>query len=385
MRFKAMLLGMALTSLACAPVWADPAAPAPNADPIAAYRAYEAAIKAGKLVEATSFAHDAWQAAEVKWGARNPNTAGLANNAAWTAALNNQPAKGIEPAQRAITLAPVAQQVYRPEEAAFLLAYNDFFAANADDQPKKSEELLKAAKAVQGAWSDILIVDALIAVSYALVLNNKSGQANDAASLSLSELERINPSDTRRRPMALLVKGISRMRLGEPLDAQSDVLDAQLAYGKMRRPDDADWGKLQAWGLVMDSVARSAGARDNQTGSRLRNNRRSPRYLTDDEEKLIYDRKPECADQPAPRRIEGDAIRALAASRNWIHIGGVFARVDIKADGRIENPRILGVVPEQDFSRQVLKALNTWRYEVQPGTLEECRKDLNIAVVFSIN
>ena len=45
MRFKAMLLGMALTSLACAPVWADPAAPAPNADPIAAYRAYEAAIK----------------------------------------------------------------------------------------------------------------------------------------------------------------------------------------------------------------------------------------------------------------------------------------------------------------------------------------------------
>ncbi len=385
MRFKTMLLGVALTTFACAPALADPPAPAPNVDPVAAYRAYETAIKAGKLVEATNFAQEAWQAAEIKWGASNPNTAGLAYNAAWTAALNNQPKKGIEPAKRAITLAPVAQQAYRPEEAAFLLAYSDFFAVSADEQAKKSEELVKAAKAVQGSWGDILIVDALIAASYSLVLSNRSAQANEAATISLSELARINPSDTRRRPMALLVKGISRMRLGESFDGQSDVLEAQLAYGKMRRPDDADWGKLQAWGLVMDSVARSAGARDNQTGSRLRNDRRSPRYLTDDEQKLIYDRKPECVDQQMPRRIGGDAIRPLPASKSWIHIGGVFARVDVTADGRTENPRILGVVPEQGFSEQVLKALNTWRYEVQPATLEQCRKDINISVVFALN
>lgn len=385
MRFKTMLLGVALTTLACTPAWANPPAPAPNTDPVLAYRAYETAIKAGKLVEATNFAYEAWQAAETKWGASNPNTAALAYNAAWTAALNNQPTKGIEPAKRAITLATVAQQAYRPEEAAFLLAYSDFFAASTDEQTKKSEELVKAAKAVQGNWGDLLIVDALIAASYSLVSGNRSAQANEAAAISLSELVRINPSDTRRRPMALLVKGISRMRLGESFDGQSDVLEAQLAYGKMRRPDDADWGKLQAWGLVMDSVARSAGARDNQTGSRLRNDRRSPRYLTDDEQKLIYDSKPECADQPAPRRIGGDAIRALPASKSWMHIGGVFARVDISVDGRTENPRILGVVPEQDFSEQVLKALNTWRYEVHPGTLEQCRKDINIAVVFTLN
>ena len=63
MRFKAMLLGVALTSLACAPVWADPTAPAPNADPLAAYRAYEAANKAGKLAESTNFSPAAWTAA----------------------------------------------------------------------------------------------------------------------------------------------------------------------------------------------------------------------------------------------------------------------------------------------------------------------------------
>lgn len=353
-------------------------------DPMISYRAYEQAIQAGNLKEAADHAQTAWQAAEGKWGGSNPNTAGLAYNAAWSAALANQPNRALEPARRAVELAPGATQAYRAEEAAFLLAYAEFFTADKAAQPRKAVTLLATAKPVARTWGDMLFADGLIAASYSLSLSGRFGQGLEASNLALSHLDQLNPKDSTRRPLALLGRGIAKMMRKEMVEAHSDVLEAQIAYGPERTRDDGDWAKLQAWGMVMDSLARSTGATDQPTGTNLRRTMGKMRKMTPEEAALVYPTDQMCQGGERPKRISGQDIRPASAGTSLVNIGGVLARVDLNPDGSVANPRVLGVVPDEAFAEAVLKGLRTWRYDVTSTTNPACLKDFSISVVFMV-
>jgi hypothetical protein len=239
-------------------------------DPLVFYRAYNDAVNAGRLQDAASNATRAWQAAETKWGASNPNTAGLAFNAAWSAALVDKSPERLDAAKRAVELAPTATASYSPEEARFLLAYAEYFSVETKDRPAEAPKLAAAAQAVENTWGDYLIVNALINAASMSAGPRRGRSTISIAERALVAIDRLAPNDGNFRALALLARAQGRLSANiDQEEAVADLIQARVAYGPMRAVDDKTWGSLAAWEMASRSVVASLNNFQQTTGSRL--------------------------------------------------------------------------------------------------------------------
>jgi TonB family protein len=363
-----------------------------QADPLVAYRSYTEAVIGGHLADAARFASEAWQAAEVKWGSANPNTAGLAYNAAWSAALIGKSAERLDAARRAVDLARTATDSYTSQEAQFLLAYAEFFATNATDRPKVAAKLAAAALPVEGTWNDYLIVNAL--VTSANIGSSATRGRNTAAiaERALAVIDRIAPSDSESKVMALFARAQGRLTGGFELEeAVADLIQARVAYGPIRRVDDKSWGSLAAWEMAARSVALSVNTQDSlTTGTRIARTTRRPLSITEEQAKVIYARigadavsDIDCSGVTRDRGV-GREITYPANEEASLRVAGVVLRADMDANGHVINARLLGAVPEGRFGDNALAAVRTWKYKVPANVAPQCLRDRDIGVSFAI-
>ena len=374
-----------------------PAAPALVAanvtrdDPIVAYNAYTAAVNEGQFVQAAQFAAQAWQLAESKWGASNPNTAGLAFNAAWSAALSGKSAERIDAARRAVELTTSARDAFTLQEAQFLLAYAEYFATPLADRDRAAPKLAIAALPVEGTWSDYLIINALLTSA-----NFGAGVARGRTTMAIAEralvvIDRLAPTDNNYRALALLARGQGRLVSQEnQQEAVADFIQARLAYGPMRMPDDPTWGKLAAWEVASRSVVATVDNVGFNLGSRLSNRTRRPLAMTEAQMDLVNARPglPEiqtatCMGVSRNTRV-GSSISYPMGEADSLNVAGVVMRTDISPTGETTNVRLLGAVPVGRFSESALNAVRTWKYNVPANTPAACLIDRDIMVSFAI-
>jgi hypothetical protein len=380
------LVGFSLIVGAFGPAWAETVDTKAQSDPLVAYRAYTQAIKEGKVVEAAEQAQIAWQKAELAWG-KTANTAGLAFNAAWSLALIGKAKEGLPAAKRAVELASLAGESFMATEAQFMLANAEFDAANLDTRSRKAEALDSAAKAVEGSWGDMLVADSLVKASINLSSSGKSRKGAELAERSFAEVQRINPNDQDRLAMVNLARAISKLSFRDKLpSAYEDIVSARLAYGKSRSANDKTWGMLSAWQLVVHGIMHATGNTMSNTGSRIEN--RDPKFqeLTDEHVAKIFTEVPECKEfSRLKRRRIGQDIQPMRVGNFSINLGGVHVLTDLTPDGRVINPRVIGVVPDASYADASLKGISTWQYEIPANVPAQCLKDYDITVVFTMN
>lgn len=398
MKYAAGIVALALSAGMIgisAPAQAQVALPtsstAPVTDPIVAYTAYNNAVNAGKLADAARHAALAWQLAETKWGATNTNTAGLAFNAAWSAALVGKSAERIDAARRAVELSPRAPDAYSLPEAQFLLAYAEYFAAEAKDRQSAARKLATAALPVEGTWNDYLIVNALVTAAN-LGTGERFGRATVAvADRALVVIDRISPSDTENRALAYLARARGRLTAGiDREEAVADLIQARVAYGPMRGLDDKSWGALAAWEMASRSVVATANSIQQTTGTRIAPRTRRPLDMTKDQLKRVYAEPTddplnplECEGIQRDNRV-GDDIQYPIGAANDYRVAGVVLRLDMNPDGTVVAPRLLGVVPPGPFGDNALRAVQTWKYKLPANLPPACLKNKEVGVSFVI-
>ncbi len=383
-RIHRFLLGAAILAFSVGPSFADSPTPS-TTDPMVSYRAYDQAVAEGKLSDAALYAQEAWKRAEATWGPTNPNTAGLAFNAAWSLALIGRAPDGIKPAKRAVELADTGAKAYQKSEAQFLLAFAELRAAPERQKRQKAEALESAAKAVEGSWGDTLIVDSLVEASITLSTMGRSKKGAELATRSATELDRLLPNDQSRRALVLLARAVSKLADPDEVpSAYSDAVDARLAYGKMRRPDDAMWGTLSAWELVIRGVHQAGRGTPSTFGTSNMRDRYKLREITKEEYAQIDTVLPECRDIKFKRRKGAEAIQPNPIGGFSINLGGVHIMTDLSPTGDVINPRVIGVVPDPRYSEASLKAISNWQYDLPPNVPATCLKDYSITVVFTM-
>lgn len=383
-RIQRLLLGVTFLAVSFGPALAD-SSPTPAPDPMIAYRAYDQAVAEGKLAEAAVHAQAAWKDAEAAWGPTNANTAGLAFNAAWSLALIGKAPEGMDAAKRSVELATVGAEAYRASEAQFLLAFAEMRAANEHQKRQKAEAMDVAAKGVEGTWGDTLVVDALVESSITLSTMGKTKKGAELAARSATELERLLPNDQARRSLTLLARAVSQLSDQDKVAAAySDVIDARLAYGKMRRPDDAMWGMLSAWELVINGIHQVGRGSASTIGTNITRPKYKLREKTPEEYAQLDVTLPECRGLKIQRRKGAEEIKPPSTSYFTINLGGVHIRTDLGPDGKVLNPRVLGVVPDPRYSEASLKAISTWHYDLPADMPATCLKDYDITVVFTM-
>ena len=379
------LVGFSLIAGAFGPAGAETADPKAQSDPLVAYTAYTQAIKAGKVVEAAQQAQVAWQQAELAWG-KTANTAGLAYNAAWSLALIGKAKEGLPAAQRAVELAPLAAESSMAAEAQFLLANAEFDAANLDNKSRKAEAVDIAAKAVEGSWGDMLVADSLVKASINLSSSGKPRKGAELVERSFAEVQRINPNDQDRVAMVNLARAVSKLSFRDKLPtAYEDIIKARLAYGQRRTANDTTWGTLSAWQLVVAGLLKATGKPVLVTGSRIKNRDAEANELTEEEVAKIYTEVPECEGFSKFKRVRvGREIQPMRVGNFSVNLGGVHVLTDFTPDGRVVNPRVIGVVPDASYADASLKGISTWQYEIPANVPAICLKDYNITVVFTM-
>lgn len=384
-RVQRLLLGVTFLAFSMGPAWAD-STPAVSADPMVAYRAYDQAVAEGKLSEAAVHAQTAWKNAEAAWGPTNPNTAGLAFNAAWSLALVGKAPEGMDAAKRAVELADVGAKAYKASEAQFLLANAEFEAATTNQLPKKAQAIDLAAKAVEGSWGDMLVADALLRASIHFSVSGKSSLGAKLAERSSAEVQRLNPVDVDRLALVNLARAVSKLSdQNKLLVAYEDILKARVTYGPMRRPDDPTWGALSAWQMVVNGLIQANNSSNGGTASRIKWSRFEPRDMTDEELAKVITPKPECADfTKFKRKGVGREIEPMQVGYFSVNLGGVQVLTDLAPDGRVIRPRVIGSVPDSSYAESALKGISTWQYDLPANVPATCLKDYNITVVFTM-
>lgn len=378
-----LLLGATFLVLSVGTALAD-TAPA-TVDPMVAYRAYDQAVAEGKLAEAAVHAQTAWKNAEAAWGPKNANTAGLAFNAAWSLALVGKAPQGMDAAKRAVELADVGAKAYKASEAQFLLAFAELQAAPVGQRRQKAEALDSAAQAIEGSWGDTLIVDSLVEASITLSTMGRSKKGAELAARSATELDRLLPNDQSRRALTLLARAVSKLAdIDKVPSAYSDAVDARLAYGKMRRPDDAMWGMLSAWELVIRGIHEAGRGSRSTIGTNIMRDRYKLREITPEEYAQLEVFLPECHDLKFTRRKGAEKIEPNPIGGFSINLGGVHIKTDLSPAGDVLNPRVIGVVPDARYSEASLKAISTWKYDLPPNVPATCLKDFDIRVIFTM-
>jgi hypothetical protein len=383
---KRFFLGVTCLAFSVGHVFADSTNSTSN-DPMIAYRAYDQAVAEGKLTDAAAYAQVAWKNAETTWGPTNANTAGLAFNAAWSLALIGKAPEGLEPAKRAVELAEVGAKAYQASEAQFLLAYAEFEAAEKGEQRKKLDVLDKAAKAVEGSWGDMLVADALIKASILASVTAQNTKGANLAERSLAEVTRLSPNQNDRLSMVYLARAISKLADKRTMRAAyEDIVKARVLYGQKKAPDDRTWGMLSAWEMVARGLIQSTSGSSEVVGTRIGRPSSEPRKYTDEESAKVFTKRPAECDgiSKLKRRPVGRDIEPMRVSYFSVNLGGVHAVIDLGPDGRVLNPRVTGVVPDQSYAEATLKGISTWQYELPANAPAACLKDYNITVVFSM-
>jgi TonB family protein len=354
-------------------------------DPIAAYRAYEAAVNAGNLQEAATQAHRAWQLAETKWGDTQANTASLAYKAAWSAALIGKGSDRIDAAQRAVNLAALGKDTYTSDDAKFLLAYAQFLALPNEERANNFEPLSVAARAVEGTWNDVLIIDALINSAYASVGYYRGHKTIDLADRALAAITRLKPDDNTQKAVAYNLRGQGRIFTRRNSDeARADFVQARVLYGPMRRTDDTTWGHLAAWEAAAQAVVHSNVAAGERTGSRISRQSGRPIRLNEAQTRAIYGGDFSACDQVKRKHSVGSSVQYPQGAIHRGIVAGIVVRTDIAPDGTTQNVRLLGAVPGQRFGESAVRGVRTWHYEVPEGTPAKCMFDRDIYLSFSI-
>ncbi|OYU75380.1 MAG: hypothetical protein CFE32_14515 [Alphaproteobacteria bacterium PA3] len=384
LRIQRLLLGAAFLTFSVGPALADSPSAA-STDPMVAYRAYDQAVAEGKLAEAAVHAQEAWKRAETTWGPTNPNTAGLAFNAAWSLALVRQAANGVEAANRAVELADIGAKAYQKSEAQFLLAFAEFEAANEGDKYRRIMALDKTAKAIEGSWRDMLVADALTKASMQATLDGDSERGEILSARALREVNRLGPQDRNRLAIAYLASAMAKALDGRKIGAAyEEIIQARVLYGRMRQVDDPTWGALSAWQAAIRSKIGTTTSVNGGPGLRLLQTPIEPRSMTAAEMAKVFDARPDCSGIPRFKRKSGGQdvkLRLLANPR--IDFAAVHVRMDLASDGQILNVRLLGATPKPDIAISTLKSIATWSFEVPPNTPPTCLKDFDWIFTYS--
>jgi hypothetical protein len=365
--------------------------PSINTDPIVAYNAYNEAVNAGKLADAARFATEAWQLGEAKWGSNSANTAGLAFNAAWSAALVGKSVERMDAARRAVELAPIATSSYSAQEAQFLLAYAEFFAADTNGRQAAARKLSAAALPVEGTWNDYLIINALVTSANLGSGRNYGRETIAIADRALAAIDRLSPNDTENRALAYLARAQGRLTAGiDREEALADVIQARVAYGPMRGVDDTSWGVLAAWEIAINSVLITTANIEMTTGTRVAPRSSRSLQMTPEQGKRVnfspndeLTNPVECTGIVRIKRI-GDEVIYPPSAINDYRVAGVLLRVNLNPDGSVVAPRLLGAVPAGAFADNAVRAISTWRYTIPANTPAACLKDKDVGVSFVI-
>ncbi|WP_395777245.1 hypothetical protein [Aquidulcibacter sp.] len=382
---KRLLLSVTCLAFSVGSAFADSSNPTSN-DPMIAYRAYDQAVADGKLVDAAAYAQVAWKNAETTWGPTNANTAGLAFNAAWSLALIGKAPEGLEPAKRAVELAEVGAKAYKAPEAQFLLAYAEFEAATTRQLPKKAQAIDVAAQAVEGAWGDMLVADALLRASIHFSVTGRSSLGAKLAERSAAEVQRLNPKDVDRLALVNLARAVSKLSdQNKLLVAYEDILKARVAYGPMRQSDDPTWGALSAWQMVVNGLIQATNSANGGTASRIKWSRSEPRDMTEEEVAKVMSPKPECAGfTKFKRKRVGRDIEPMQVGYFTVNLGGVQVLTDLAPDGKVIRPRVIGAVPDSSYGEATLNGISTWQFDLPANVPAPCLKDYDISVVFTM-
>mgnify|MGYP001586865576 CR=1 FL=1 len=357
-------------------------------DPMVSYAAYNTAIEAGNLADAATHAMAAWRAAETTWGASNPNTGGLAYNAAWSAMLVGKPDVAVEPARRAVEMGAVPNAPYAIDEANFLLAYAEFQIATPEQRERLVRRFVQKIEKVEASWGDFLIVNALNSASNSMLGTESPREARELANKALAQITRLEMASPMAKATAFFNRGRAQMYLRNHQEAVSDLIDARIAYGREHDHEDKTWGQLAAWHSAAIALAQS----DNfmpriPTGSNITRGRTAHgelRELTTEEWRSVERPWPAiCRGIEFERdETQGRNIQFPAASQMIGLVAGVLARLQFSADGRVEKIDILGVVPNESFSENAKEAIATWRYNFPQNTPTECRSGYLLRVHF---
>jgi hypothetical protein len=364
---------------------------APNTDPLVAYRAYNQALETGTLEDAARYATQAWQLAEAKWGPTNPNTGGLAFNAAWSAALVGKSTERMDAAKRAVELVATSGDAYALPEAQFLLAYAEFFATDMKDRPKMAPKLAEATAPVEATWRDYLVVNALINAAVQGAVNGRGRATIRVAERTLVAIDRLTPTDNNSRALALLARAQGRlMARDDQEEAVADLIQARVLYGPMRSVDDSTWGSLAAWETASRSVVKTVDNFNQTTGSRIAPRTSRPMQMTADQMRIIYGKETVAELAPVQcrsvvrRRKVGREISYPPGEARDLRVAGVVVRHDLDAQGRAVNVRLLGAVPPGPFCDNAMAAISTWVYTLPANAPTVCVKDRDISVSFVI-
>jgi TonB family protein len=381
---------LAQATPALQPVSSNSSAPT-QIDPLAMYKSYNEALDAGRVREAAGFATQAWQAAEAKWGASNPNTAGLAYNAAWSAALIGKSPDRLDAARRAVELAPRATASYSLDEAQFLLAYGEYFATDPKDRPIAAAKLAQAALPIEDKWSDFLIVNALTSSAFVGTPVAQGRTTVAIAERALAAIDRVSPNDKDNRTLALFARAQGRLIARvDQVEAVADLVQARVAYGPMRNPDDKAWGALAAWELAARSVVISNDAVSfTQTGSRISRPTSRPIDLTEAQSRIVDARSDfneqeiNCDGIKRTRRVGADIEYPPGAAKN-LEVAGVVLRLDMDTSGRVIDARLLGAVPAGAFGESALRAVRSWKYDLPANVPSQCLIGRQVRVSFAL-
>ena len=357
-------------------------------DPMIAYRAYNVSIEAGDIATAANEAQKAWRAAEVKWGASNANTAALAYNAAWANELAGKPDIALEPARRAVELAPNAKNSYKLEDAEFLRANAEYNLASPEQKLRLTGQFASIAKKVASDWNDTLIISALNSISSNYLELERPGNAKDIANLALLQIRRLNLETQFIEAITMFNRGRANMFLRNYKESVSDIIDARILYGASETEDDLAWGKLAAWHYAAKALAVSNSLREQDSApkpeSKLVLASNEFRGMTSEEFRITMPKETECKTGDFLRDTQFGTNISFPddQQRNGI-VAGVLIKFDLSENGAVENARIIGAVPSEGFGASSLSAVSKWRYNLSPNISAQCRKGVLVPIIFA--
>jgi Gram-negative bacterial TonB protein C-terminal len=357
---------------AAPPAIMPPALPAISNDPLAHYRAYEAAIARSDFTSASAAAMLAWQTGESVWNGNNPNLPGLAFNAAWTLGLINKINEAQAPARRAVALGVQYPGSVDAKEAAFLLAYADLMASKSKrhlDAFNKSSVALD-----NGGWSDFLL-----ALSYAdsaqISLEFELPRlARDLIDRGLAETARVAPGNNVIRTNLLVLRTQSSMRLRQYSEAVGEAMEARRSYGKPKSERDLNWAALAAWENASRAVYESVKGPAVKTGSRIVRPGGVPQWQEGELVSLSGQPK-ECEDikitRLGPPGPQGIAFPPQEQRDSYA--GGAYIRARLDGDGKVISTDILAALPRPAFGAAAEIGIRKWQFSLPASTPVQCR------------
>jgi tetratricopeptide (TPR) repeat protein len=370
-----LALGGAASAQSTSPAAAVSTATAPTLDPndpIAHYRAYEAAIARGDLTGASTAATLAWQIGERVWNGANPNLPGLAFNAAWAMGLANKIAEAQAPARRAVALAAQNPAAVDQKEAAFLLAYSNIMV---NKNRQNLDALNVATKALDnGGWGDLLLARAYQDGAQVALEVRASRLARDLVERGLAETTRVAPGNNGLRTNFLVLRTQSSLQLREYDRAIVEVMDARRSYGVPKSERDVDWAALAAWEAASRAVRTSVQGPTYGTGSRLPKSRDASEWSK--EELMALSGQPaSCKGIDITRRGRSgpQGIAFPAQEQSDRYAGGAYVRARLDGTGKVINADVLSALPRPAFGVAAKRGIVNWQYDMPAGTPTECQ------------